>query len=181
MLKFAFIMNIPGESPETFSAVYENEESYNLVVGTGSMDMAKDYLKKLVDDGFTLINLCGDFDDEITAEMQQIAGEGVKIRHADYMPEELDKLEKLQSMKEYGVVIVMRGVEESYELTIKNPECNADVIFVKDMPQAKIAARKLVADGIDFIELCSWFDKVKTIEVVESIKGAVPVGTCGEL
>ena len=50
MLKFAFLINTPGQTPDTYSKVYENAESYNLVAGTPDMDAAKDFVKKLVDD-----------------------------------------------------------------------------------------------------------------------------------
>lgn len=181
MLKFAFIINVPGQSPETFSGVYENAESYNLIVGTDNMDMAKDYVAGLVADGYTLFNLCGDFDDEITGQMQQAAGPDVKIRHADYLPEELTKVEALEEFTRYGMVIVMKGVEEPAEVTLSTEGFDAKAIFVKDQEQANEAARKLAAEGVHDIELCSWFDRAKTEEVIAAIGGAVPVGTCGDL
>ena len=57
MLKFAYIINMPGQTPDTYSAVYENAESYNLVVGVDGVESAKDYVKGLSDDGYTLFNL----------------------------------------------------------------------------------------------------------------------------
>ena len=59
MLKYAFLINVPGQKPETYNGVYENSESYNVVAGTGDMEMAKEYVGKLTADGFTLLNLCG--------------------------------------------------------------------------------------------------------------------------
>ena len=161
MLKFAFFINVPGQNPDDYKGVYENSESYNMIVGTGDMDMAKDYLGKLAADGYTLFNLCGDFDDEITAQLCEIAGPDVKIRHADYLPEQLAKVEALPEFSKYGIVIVMRGVE--------------------DQEQANAAAKKLAEEGVHDIELCSWFDKAKTEEVIEAVGGVCPVGTCGDL
>ncbi|MDO4546109.1 MAG: DUF6506 family protein [Bacillota bacterium] len=181
MLKFAFIINVPGESPETYSAVYENEESYSIIAGTGDMNMAKDYVKKLADDGFTLFNLCGDFDDEITEQMQEMAGDSVKIRHANYNLNELVKLDRLRTMRNYGVIIVMDGVEKPHEVVLRSKECDTRAIFVKDMPQARRAARRLVEKRVNFIELCSWFDTPRLEIVVKAIDGVVPIGTCGEL
>lgn len=181
MLKFAFLINVPGQSPDTFSGVYENAESYNLVLGTDNMDMAKECVASLVADGYTLFNLCGDFDDEVTGEMQQAAGPDVKIRHADYLPDELAKVEALEEFTKYGMVIVMRGVEEPSEVALHVDGFDAKAIFVKDQEQANEAAKKLAAEGVHDIELCSWFDKAKTEEVIAAIDGAVPVGTCGDL
>ena len=83
MLKYAFLINVPGQNPDEYKGVYENSESYNVIAGTDNMDMAKEYVGKLAADGFTLLNLCGDFDDAITAELREIAGPDVKIVHAD--------------------------------------------------------------------------------------------------
>ncbi|MBQ9060324.1 MAG: hypothetical protein IJ128_04190 [Firmicutes bacterium] len=181
MLKFAFLINVPGQSPDTYSAVYENSESYNLVAGTGDMEMAKEFVAKLAAEGYTLFNLCGDFDDEITAQMQQAAGPDVKIRHADYFPEQLADVEALEEFTRYGMVIVMRGVEEPAEVELSCDDLWSKAIFVKDQEQANEAAKKLAGEGVHDIELCSWFDKAKTEAVIEAVGGAVPVGSCGDL
>ena len=49
------------------------------------------------------------------------------------------------------------------------------------MRQAKAAGKRLIEKNVDFIELCSWFDKEKMEEIVEATENKVPVGTCGEL
>lgn len=179
MLKFAFLINVPGQSPETFSGTYENSESFNLVAGTDNMEMAKDFVAKLVADGYTLFNLCGDFDDEITGQMQEAAGPDVKIRHADYFPAELAKVEALPEFSKYGMVIVMKGVEEPAEVAVSCEGFDAKAIFVKDQEQANAAAKKLADEGVHDIELCSWFTEEKTQEVIDAIGGAVAVGSCG--
>lgn len=181
MLKFAFIVDCPGQTPETYKGVYENSESYNLIIGTDNMDMALEYALKLVAEGYTLFNLCGAFDDEITAKMQAAAGEGVKIRHADYMPEQLAMVEALEEFTRFGIVIVMRGVEEPVDVVIECDDLYTHAIYVKDQQQANEAAKKLAAEGLHGIELCSWFDREKTMAVMDSVDGACPVGTCGEL
>ena len=179
MLKFAFLINVPGQSPETFSGTYENSESFNLVAGTDNMEMAKEFVAKLVGEGYTLLNLCGDFDDEVTGTMQEAAGPDVKIRHADYFPDQLAKVEALPEFSKYGIVIVMRGVEEPSEVELNSEDFHAKAIFVKDQEQANAAARKLADEGVHDIELCSWFTEEKTQEVIDAIGGAVPVGSCG--
>ena len=181
MLKYAFLINVPGQKPETYKGVYENSESYNVVAGTGDMEMAKEYVGKLAADGFTLLNLCGDFDDEITAQLCEIAGPDVKIKHADYLPEQGAMVEALPEFSKYGVVVVMRGVEEPTEVVVDKPELYTKAIFVKDQEQANAAAKKLADEGVHDIELCSWFDKARTESVIEAVGGACPVGTCGDL
>ena len=69
MFKFAFIMNIPGESPETYSTVFENSEEYDLFVGSDNMDMAAGLVKKYAEEGFDLIDLCGDFNEDLAKKI----------------------------------------------------------------------------------------------------------------
>ena len=38
MLKFAFLINVPGQSPETYSAVYKNHKSYSIIAGVDGME-----------------------------------------------------------------------------------------------------------------------------------------------
>ena len=179
MLKFVFMINMPGQNPDTFSAVYENDESYNLIVGSDNMDMAKDLAAKYAAEGFTLFNLCGDFDDAITAEIAAAAGEGVKVKHADYLPAELAKLEAAPSLENYGIIIVMRGVEEPTELKLECDDCKVKAVFVKNLEQSEAVAKDMAACGTDFIELCSWFDAEKTEAVSAAAGGKLPVGSCG--
>ena len=180
-MKFAFIANIAGITPETYSAAFETEEAYNLIAGVDGMDAAKEYVKKLADEGYDLINLCGDFDEEITEELRGIAGETVEIQHADYSAEELAKLEKLESFKNYGIIIIDSSIDEAHEELLQSEACDAKVVFVNSIDMAKEAGKKLVDEGADFIELCSWFDKEKMEELVEATENKVPVGTCGQL
>ena len=177
MLKYAFLINVPGQNPDEYKGVYENSESYNVIAGTDNMDMAKEYVGKLAADGFTLLNLCGDFDDAITAELRP----DVKIVHADYLPEQGAMVEALPEFSKYGIVVVMRGVEEPTEVVVDKPELYTKAIFVKDQDQANAAAKKLADEGMHDIELCSWFDKERTESVIAAVGGICPVGTCGAL
>ncbi|HPR23691.1 MAG TPA: DUF6506 family protein [Bacillota bacterium] len=181
MFKFAFIINLPGESPGSFSRIYETKESLSRVLATGSDEMTRETVKKLAEEGYELVNFCGDFDDEMTKRYYEAAEGTIEMRHADYFPKEMEKLEASSSLKEYGIIIIARGTEETYKIKMKSPDCNVNVCFVKDIDSAKTAVCQLVADGIDFIELCSWFDKEKTEVVIEAIGGKVPVGSCGKI
>lgn len=180
-MKFAFIANIAGATPETYSAAFETAEAYNLIVGVDGMDAAKVYVKQLAEDGYDLINLCGDFDEEITQELRAIAGEAVEIQHADYSANELAKLEKLESFKNYGIIIVDNTIDAPHEEKLEIESCDIRAIYVNSIEMACEAGKSLVDGGIDFIELCSWFDKEKMEAIVDATGNKVPVGTCGEL
>lgn len=181
MFKYAFIANVAGAAPENYSFTYDNPESHSFITGTSSFEMTEELVKKLDQEGYDLIDLCGDFDDEATEKLQKVTKSKMEILHADYLPEELAKLEALESFQEYGLVVVMDGVEETQAFELKNEECNMYVRFTKDLEAAKTAAKELVDQGVYFLELCSYFEKAFTLEIVKAITGKVPVGSCGDL
>lgn len=151
------------------------------MAGTSSFEMTRELVKKLDSEGYDLIDMCGDFDDEAVEKLLSITKSDMEILHADYLPAELEKIEALDSLQEYGIVVVMDGVEETQNFTLKNDACNTYVRFTKDLDAAKAAAKELVEQGVYFLELCSFFDKARTLEIIDAIGGKVPVGSCGEL
>ncbi len=179
MSKFALIMNVPGESPETYSKAYENAESYNLFVGSGNDEMAAELVRQFAEDGFELINLCGDFNEEHAKRFIEIGQGKMEVFYADYSPDELKKLEALQSLTEYGFICIEESVGKMELLEMLSEECNTSIMLVKDLDMACHAAKELVEKGIHFIELCSWFNAERTQAVIEAIDGRVPVGSCG--
>jgi hypothetical protein len=181
MSKYALIMNVPGESPETYSALYNKDGNHELYVGTGNMEMATDLMKKLAKEGFDHINLCGDFDDGITNKFIEIGQGKIKISHASYFPEQLEKLNSLPSLKEYGFISLVGNVKNIVTLELKSEECNTHIMLVNNLEMACQAAIDLMEKGIAFIELCTWFDEEKTRAIIEYISGKVPVGSCGIL
>lgn len=178
MLKFAFMIKMPNLEPDKFIATYDNAESHNVVIGMDSKDIAKEKMQEFIDDGYTLFNLCSGFTPEDAAEYEAM-GEGIKVRAAVYNEAEGAKIAALDDYSKYGVVIVMRGVEESAEVTCEGPGFEAKAIFVKGQEEANEAAKKLVGEGVKFIEICSWFDAERTQSVIDAIGGVVPVGSCG--
>lgn len=181
MIKYAFIANIPGVDPETYSAVFETKGSYNLVAGVAGMDMARTFIKKLADEGYELINLCGDFSDEMTEELRTVAGDGVRVLNVKYMIDDRIKLEFLRSSRNYGIIIQDDDVVKAHEIVLRSKACDARIIFVNNMRQARNAARRMIEKRINLIDLCSWFDILRLNSIIEATEHRVPVGTCGEL
>lgn len=178
MFKFAFLINVPGVSPETYFTVYETNESYSIVAGVDGMEAAKEYMKQLLKKDIKVFDLCGDFDDETTDQMREIAGEGITIRHAEYNLNEMAKLNMLKSFRNYGVIVKADGTGKSHEVVLRSKACDSRIIFVENLAEARKAARRLVEKRVNFIELCSWFDILRLDSIVAAIDGKVPVGTC---
>lgn len=180
MLRFAFLMNMPGESPETCHGEYNNSESQSRIIGL-EKESAAEYVKILADEGFEIVDLCGDFTQSDAENLAQAAGGKIKISHAKYFKAEMEKMETLENLFEYGIIIFMSGVDKTEWLEIINRQGNTYIAFVKDMDSAMEAARELVKKGVAFMELCSWFDAEKTKEIIMATGGTVPIGTCGNI
>ena len=180
MVRYALMINVPGESPATYSKVYETQENYDWYVGTGDMEMATTLMKQLVAEEFDMVNLCGDFDDEMLQRFIEIGEGKTKVSAARYAPEELRKLESLSSIKEYGFISLMPGIDQIERLELRSDECNTYVLLVRDLEMACDAAKELVEMGIDLIELCGWFDSQKTQSIIDAIHGKAPVGSCAQ-
>jgi hypothetical protein len=179
MVRYALMIYAPGESPATYSKAYETQENYDLYVGTGDMDMAAELMKQLAKEGFEMVNLSGGFDDETVQKLIEIGKDKIKVSAVRYFPEELSKLEALSSTKEYGFISFMPSVDQIEYLELFGRECNTHVLLVRDLEMACQAAAELVKMRADTIELCGWFDSLKTQAIIESIHGRVPVGSCG--
>lgn len=178
-IKYALMIHVPGESPETYSKFYETADSIDWYVGVGGMEQAEELMKQLTSDGFTTVNLCGDFDEATTQRFSEIGKGEVKVRAARYLPEEEKKLESLNSAKEYGFLSYMPGLKQIDQILLESQECNTRVMLVPDLAQACVAAEELIRAGVDLIELCGWFDSEKTKTVIDTIQCTVPVGSCG--
>lgn len=176
-MKFAFIINTDGGHPDTYEITCTAGNNENHIYGVTGVEEGVAFAKGLAKEGFELLNLCGDFTAENAAD---IAAEGMRVKNADYMPEELKKIEALEDLSHYGIIVVDAGLSETVKADKKDPACNAYARFIKDVDGACEAAKELVEEGVAFIELCSWFDKEKTDAVIAAIDGKVPVGTCGE-
>lgn len=180
MMKFAYMINIPGYTPETYCGEYDSGKSITRIVGTDNIDQAVEYAAKLAEEGFNLFNLCGDFDDEVTAKISQAVGEGIKVRNAAYSSEELEKVEALEEFTKYGVIAVDPAVDEPVVLEVSCDALYTKMWIVKDQEQANKAARRLSEEGMHDIELCSWFTEERTAPIIEAVNSdKIPVGSCG--
>jgi len=180
MIKYAFLMNMPGETPETCYGEYNNQESHTRIVGL-EKEAAGEYIKILAEEGFKMVDLCGDFNRDDVERLTAAAEGKIKICAAAFLPEEGEKLEKLESLFEYGIIVNMKGVKDTEWIEIINRQGNTTIAFVSGLESAMEAAKELVKKGVSFMELCSWFDREKCEKIIEAIGGGVPVGTCGEL
>ena len=173
--QYCFIFKGEGLSPENCSGSFSSESFKVTVFGVDTFENAVHVAKKSVDSGVTLVELCGDFNQEIADQIRLAINNKATVRFVSYDPEELKKLELLESDENYGFIIMDEGLEPDKNL-IKLLDDSVYITGVSNIEQACECAKGLVKNNINFIELCSAFDQPEALAVIEAINGKVPVG-----
>lgn len=181
MFSYAYIVNSKSMTPEDYHWEYANDAMEFRFFATCSMEMTKQYARRLVADGFECIDLCGDFDKAKANEIWDAAYNWLKVFYAKYSDEEETKFANLSSRSEFGLIVMVKGLAEEAIQTerVTGPDFNTTIALVGSEQAALTAAQQLVANGVNFIELCSYFDAYRAAKIIEGIQGQAPVGYCG--
>jgi len=180
-MKYAFIMNSGTLNPESYSVVYEDVENQYFFTGVHGMKMTRELAKKLADDGYELIDLCGDYNEEKADEIRKVSEGKVKVNYAKYTEEEQAKVDALDSMGKFGIIVLGFDLSKDLvKLELTSDEYNTYIAIVAKEEMAAIEAQRMVAEGINFIELCGYFNPEKAAVVAGAIGHKVPLGYCGE-
>lgn len=180
-MKYAFIMNSGHFTPEDYSVLYEDGGSQYYFAAVHSMDMTLELARRLAAEGYGMIDLCGDFDEEKAEEVAIASGGTIKVNYAKYTKEELERFEALASIARYGIIV--KGFDFSktaVRLELTGDEFNTYIAIVDREETAASEAKKMAADGIDFIELCGYFNLERADQVMKAVEYKVPVGYCGK-
>jgi hypothetical protein len=79
-------------------------------------------------------------------------------------------------MVKYGFILQDEGYAVPKTQLMECPGLEMKIVGVSTFPEACQQAKVLVAEGIDFIELCGAFEEEHCQEVIDAIDGKVPVG-----
>jgi len=180
-MKYAFIMNSGTLNPESYSVLYEDGGNHYYFAAVHGMKMTRELAKKLADDGYELIDLCGDFDEEKTEEIRKASEGKIKVNYAKYTEEEMAKYNALTVNDKYGIIVLGFDLsKDMVKLELESDEYNTFIAIVAKEEMAAQEAKKMVSEGIHFIELCGYFDSDRAAAVAEAIGHKVPLGYCGE-
>ncbi|MFD8546543.1 DUF6506 family protein [Streptomyces sp. NPDC059649] len=84
------------------------------------------------------------------------------------------------ALTHWGFIYTAAGSAAGGEVNVVDTgSCRSVFIGVSKPEEGVEAARKLVADGVQLIELCGGFGPVWAGRIIDAIDGVVPVGTVG--
>lgn len=181
-MKYAFIMNSRTLNPDIYSVRHQDGGNLYYFTGVHGMKMTRELAKQLADDGFELIDLCGNYNAE-KAEEIRVASEGKvkEVTYAKYSEGDQEKFNALEDTSRYGIIVLGFDLsEELVRLVMESEEYNTYIAIVSKEEQAAEEAKKMVEEGIHFIELCGYFDAEKAAAVSEVVAYRVPIGYCGK-
>lgn len=180
-MKYAFIMNSATLNPDSYAVLYENEGNQYYFAAAHGMKMTRELVKKLADDGYELINLCGDYNEEKTEEIKKASGGKTRVCYAKYTEEQQAKFNALTDSNKYGIIVLgFDPVKDLVRLELESDEYNTYIAIIGREEMAMEVAKKMVSEGIHFIELCSYYDLEKAEKVIEAIDHKIPIGYCGD-
>ncbi|MEM6428896.1 MAG: DUF6506 family protein [Deinococcota bacterium] len=86
----------------------------------------------------------------------------------------------MAELTKYGFIIKARGYNHKKDIKeLSSDYFCSSIVGVATLDEACLAAQKMVSDGIEVLELCGGFSSEDHKQIVQSIKGKIPVGLVG--
>lgn len=84
------------------------------------------------------------------------------------------------ALTNFGFIVTGSELNPAENVSVmETPTFRMTTIGIATADQGPAAAQRLVAEGVQLIELCGGFGPVWTARVIEAIDDAVPVGSVG--
>jgi len=84
------------------------------------------------------------------------------------------------ALTRFGFIVTGNGLDPSRDrCVLASPNFHMVTIGVSSAAQGPAAARELLSQGVQLIELCGGFGPAGTAIVLAAVDGAVPVGSVG--
>jgi hypothetical protein len=84
------------------------------------------------------------------------------------------------ALTKFGFIVTGKGLDPyQHRVEMKSNAFTMIAIGVAGPEQAVDVARKLVAEGIQLLELCGGFGPLGTAKVIEALGSKIPVGSVG--
>ncbi|MEG1930748.1 MAG: DUF6506 family protein, partial [Anaerovorax sp.] len=125
MFKYAFFLDSETLTPENYGKELKGDGFEGVVYGINSLELACETAKKLADQGFDEIDLCGAFDGEKAKIIKEFAGGKMEVWYETYTAPEEEKFNKLSKLNPWGIIIHVgaKWGKDAYTL-LKSEECD---------------------------------------------------------
>lgn len=82
------------------------------------------------------------------------------------------------ALHRFGFIVKGAGYDPKlHTASLTSPQITTTIVGVATPEQAMPVAKKMVASGIQLIELCGGFGPIWTARVIDAIDAAIPVGS----
>ncbi|MCV6546581.1 MAG: DUF6506 family protein [Cohaesibacter sp.] len=82
-------------------------------------------------------------------------------------------------LSQYAFIMIGEGYSPAQITTLTSDHFSTTLICVANIDMACDEARKLVAEGVQLIELCGAFKDQMIDAIIETVDGKIPVGNMG--
>jgi len=84
------------------------------------------------------------------------------------------------ALTHWAMIVSAPGLDPNTHTTSYDTDgCKSVIVGVSKPEEGVAVAERLVADGVQLIELCGGFGPLWTAKILSAIDGAVPVGSVG--
>ena len=81
-------------------------------------------------------------------------------------------------MLKYAFLFVFPDADsKKHRAVVETPTFSTTIVGTKDFDDAVNVAKSLVADGVQFIDLCGGYGPAGTAKIVEAVGDKIPVGS----
>jgi hypothetical protein len=82
------------------------------------------------------------------------------------------------ALSRFGFIVTGAGLQPAVHRSVmRSPQFEMHTVGVSSPAEGAVAARLLLDEGVQLIELCGGFGPLGTAQVLAEVKGAVPVGS----
>ncbi len=180
-MKFGFIFKTGCSVGKDFIVFSKAGDTLAKVIGVESVDMGREGVEILSQWGVKIYDFSGDFSKEQLGEYEKIFSGEYQFNLMKYLPGQREKLEKVKDLSKYGVIVRNGDIEGYQREELVCPKKTATIYFVKDLEKAKEAIKEMIKEGVEYVELCSYFNLDRTKQLIEEVGGKIPIGTSGKI
>lgn len=142
--------------------------------GAASPEEAETVARELRDQGVQLLDLCGGFDEALTARVVTAVEGKIPVGAVRLAPEEI---RRSAPSSRYGFVFKGPGMaSERCRCTFEAPNFSLEIRGVGSPEEGERVSRELRDAGVELLGLCGGFHEALVARVAAAVEHKIPVG-----